>query len=329
MRLLRDNLDIRDGLCSTSEIIQDVEQSKYQWEEKFVEKTKEEEECYQELITYRKELVDREWRSSDGVSAGVWRPRGQMDVPDTMSPDSVFSGYSKQIIPDHQLPPVHVKKEKKAAPMPVQGVICQAMSPPTLSSQLSPSTSGQEVNKIKIKREDLNQPPSSSTSAPKSLFDRPRPVKMVPRRPLTALDRSSSMGNPPSAAGGTFQPLKPVLRGEAEAGPEWTIQEDHVLHQAVTSVQELSLTTLSPHVAHLVNWDMVSDMVNSVSWCYRSGKQCRARWDTNLVPREEGRITYDATPKKLKKDKKLRMQKIGGGQSRQQQILQICILIIN
>ena len=107
MRLLRDNLDIRDGLCSTSEIIQDVEQSKYQWEEKFVEKTKEEEECYQELITYRKELVDREWRSSDGVSAGVWRPRGQMDVPDTMSPDSVFSGYSKQIIPDHQLPSVH------------------------------------------------------------------------------------------------------------------------------------------------------------------------------------------------------------------------------
>ena len=82
--------------------IQDVEQSKYQWEEKFVEKTKEEEECYQELITYRKELVDREWRSSDGVSAGVWRPRGQMDVPDTMSPDSVFSGYNKQIIPDHQ-----------------------------------------------------------------------------------------------------------------------------------------------------------------------------------------------------------------------------------
>ena len=199
--------------------------------------------------------------------------------------------------------------------MPVQGVICQAMSPPTLSSQLSPSTSGQEVNKIKIKREDLNQPPSSSTSAPKSLFDRPRPVKMVPRRPLTALDRSSSMGNPPSAAGGTFQPLKPVLRGEAEAGPEWTIQEDHVLHQAVTSVMELSLTTLSTHVAHIVNWDMVSDMVNSVSWCYRSGKQCRARWDTNLVPREEGRITYDATPKKLKKDKKLRMQKIGGGQA--------------
>ena len=48
-------------------------------------------------------------------------------------------------------------------------------------------------------------------------------------------------------------------------------------------------------------------MVNSVSWCFRSSKQCRARWKSQLLLREEGRLAqYDSsTPKKMKKDKKL------------------------
>ena len=40
---------------------------------------------------------------------------------------------------------------------------------------------------------------------------------------------------------------------------------------------------------------------------FRSSKQCRARWESQLVPREEGRLAqYDnSRPKKRKKDKKL------------------------
>ena len=51
---------------------------------------------------------------------------------------------------------------------------------------------------------------------------------------------------------------------------------------------------------------------------FRSSKQCRARWESQLVPREEGRITqYDNTPKKMKKDKKLglKLDKKTTGQS--------------
>ena len=52
---------------------------------------------------------------------------------------------------------------------------------------------------------------------------------------------------------------------------------------------------------------------------FRSSKQCKARWESQLVPREEGRLTqYDnSTPKKMKKDKKLglKMDKKTAGQN--------------
>ena len=51
---------------------------------------------------------------------------------------------------------------------------------------------------------------------------------------------------------------------------------------------------------------------------FRSNKQCRARWESQLVPREEGRLTqYDNTPKKMKKDKKLglKLDKKSSGQN--------------
>merc|ERR1711976_1092780 len=99
---------------------------------------------------------------------------------------------------------------------------------------------------------------------------------MVPRRPLTGLQtstfQSSSLSNsipaPNSSISSPYQ-SRPMLR-ETDAGPEWTVQEDWSLHQAVTNVQELSLSTMSSSAGHIVNWDMVSDMVNAVSSCYRS-----------------------------------------------------------
>ena len=310
MRLLRDHVEVRLGLSKLGPEPEDVEDSKMDWETRLADKMRQqEEEETGEMITYSRELVDRQWKSGDGTVASVWRPRGQLHVPDTVAPEATFSGYSKQIIPENQLPPVHVKKEKKTGPTPFDArVICAPMSPPTLSGQMSPSSMGSDVTKTKIKREDL-----PSSAPPKSLFDRPRPMKMVPRRPMGGLQpspfHSSHLGpGSGSASGaGSFQPLRPL-----DAGPEWTIQEDWALHQAVTSLQDLSLATVSTggHSGHIVNWDLVSDMVNAVSWCYRPAKQCRARWEASLVPREEGRITMDNTPKKMKKDKKLGINKM-------------------
>lgn len=51
----------------------------------------------------------------------------------------------------------------------------------------------------------------------------------------------------------------------------------------------LNLTVVSP--AHTPNWDLVSDVVNSCSRIYRSSKQCRSRYESVLIPREEGKVS--------------------------------------
>ena len=271
MRLLRDNVEMRLGLTSSALDIPTIstaeqEEAKISWERKFLNKQKEEErlEKLENMLTYSQELVEREWKSVDGRVAGVWRPPGQYQA-DKVPMETVFSGYSRHLIPESQLPPIHVKKENKSAPLPIAGVICQAMSPPTLGNDLTAATLGDRDKHSKIKRED------QSGNAPKSLFDRPRPhPKMVarPRPPFT----QTSLSAPVQISGslsGQFQSLKPLLR-EVDAGPSWTIQEDQALHQAVMTVQELGLnTTSATNPGHTINWDMVSDMVNSVSWCFR------------------------------------------------------------
>ena len=114
MRLLRDHVEIRLGLSKLGPEPESVEDSKMDWETKQADKMRQQQqEETGEMITYSRELVDRQWRSGDGTVSSVWRPRSQLHVPDTVAPETTFSGYSKQIIPESQLPPVHVKKEKK------------------------------------------------------------------------------------------------------------------------------------------------------------------------------------------------------------------------
>ena len=101
---------------------EDMGDGKMEWETRLADKIRQqEEEVTGEMIS--RELVDRQWKSGDGTVAGVWRQ--QLDIPDTVAPETTFSGHSKQIIPESQLPPVHVKKEKKARPAPFNNrVIC-------------------------------------------------------------------------------------------------------------------------------------------------------------------------------------------------------------
>ena len=73
--------------------------------------------------------------------------------------------------------------------------------------------------------------------------------------------------------------------------------------QAVQNLFDVPLNLMIVSPAHTPNWDMVADVVNSVSRVYRSPKQCRHRYETVIIPREEGRILYDMNPRKQKKTK--------------------------
>merc|ERR1719318_1883447 len=300
MRLLRDSWEARIGLTKVGDVTVSQGERKLDWERKFLAKEQEEEDTLANMVTYQSDLVDREWRAADGVVSELYKPPG---VCDDLISEPISCGYSRETIEECDLPAVHVKKEKKVSPCPSVGTICPAMSPPSLASQMSPNMSGEM--KPKIRREDLLAP------APRSLFDRPKPLKAVPRRPPGLPGTAPfpptvpSPVTPPTPTPTPLQTIKPIYR-EADAGPEWTIQEDWALHQAVTAVQELPLSLTANSPGHISNWDMVADMVNAVSRCFRSGKQCRARYESTVVPRAEGRIMYDVTPtKKLKKAAKL------------------------
>ena len=81
---------------------------------------------------------------------------------------------------------------------------------------------------------------------------------------------------------------------EAENSPDWLIQEDWALLQAVTELIKLPLSLQSQWPAHAPNWDLVSDMVNAVSRYFRGPRQCKSRYESIIQPREEGRIHFDA-----------------------------------
>lgn len=60
----------------------------------------------------------------------------------------------------------------------------------------------------------------------------------------------------------------------------------------------LSLCVVMP--AHTPNWELVADIVNTVSSVYRSPKMCKQRFENEIAPREEGRSASDVTSVKKK-----------------------------
>ena len=304
MQRLRECWEVREGI--EGESLREPEgeyEKKHRWERKRKAREDEEVDDPSQEVTFPKELAERIWRSEDGMEPTVYRAPG---LGDELMVKPLTAGYATTTIPEEQLPPVHVpRREKKTPPPEGSRVICVPPSPPYLPDSIpySPSSSGLDI-KPKMKREEHSVP---TPKAPSSLFDRPRGTAgrpAIPRRPIH--------GTPNYPVAGSQVPTlqKPVATvREAEHGPEWTIQEDWALHQAVTSLQELPLGLTAPSPGHIPNWDMVADMVNAVSRCFRSGKQCRGRYEGSLVPREEGRVLYDVTPKKIKKMNKLGMAK--------------------
>merc|ERR1712045_852754 len=130
------------------------------------------------------------------------------------------------------------------------------------------------------------------TYAPRSLFDRPvNPQKVRPKVPRPHPQPPGRDG-PNKVPPLPFHPL-PRPQVEAENVPDWLVAEDWALLTAVRDLLELPLNLQATSPAHTPNWDMVADMVNSVSHVYRGPRQCRNRYETIVVPREEGRILFD------------------------------------
>ena len=118
MRLLRDNVEMRLGLRSATlarpaVAEEEEEDAKLRWERKFLEGRRQEQELerLENMLTYSQDLVDREWQSGDGKLAAVWGHPGQ-DQADLAPMETVFSRYSRVLIPNSELPPVYVKEEK-------------------------------------------------------------------------------------------------------------------------------------------------------------------------------------------------------------------------
>ncbi|KAL3226668.1 hypothetical protein MRX96_024863 [Rhipicephalus microplus] len=70
--------------------------------------------------------------------------------------------------------------------------------------------------------------------------------------------------------------------------------------EVIQQLQDIPLNSTALTPGHTPNWDLVADVVNTVSRIYRSPKHCKDRFENIIVPREEGKILHDTNPKKQK-----------------------------
>ncbi|XP_053557849.1 E1A-binding protein p400 [Bombina bombina] len=242
------------------------------WEEK-MEWVEEEE----DLLTYtREDAYNKEfiYDNSDGQTEimPIWTPPTPPQDENDIYIDSVMClMYDTNPIPESKLPPIYVRKERKRL-------------------KTDPAVSGRKKK----------QRHGESVVPPRSLFDRAAPGMLKVRREGKEQKKNLLLKQQTQFA----KPLPTLVKPATESGPdnpEWLISEDWALLQAVKHLLELplNLTIVSP--AHTPNWDLVSDVVNSCSRIYRSSKQCRSRYENVIIPREEGKLMFEANPKKKTK----------------------------
>ncbi|CAM4715406.1 unnamed protein product [Leuciscus chuanchicus] len=255
-----------------------IEAAKRGWELQQQQKVKVEKEEQmiledeEDLFTYtREDAYNMEYVfENDGQTElmPLWTPPTPPQDDNDIYIDSVIClMYDTAPMPESKLPPVYVRKERKR--------------------HMDPSALGRKKKKGH----------GESVIPPRSLFDKASLLKV--RREGKDQKKNFSLKQQAPFA----KPLPSLLKPAMEAGqdnPEWLISEDWALLQAVKQLLELplNLTIVSP--AHTPNWDLVSDVVNSCSRIYRSPKQCRSRYENVIIPREEGKLIYEANPKKNK-----------------------------
>ena len=64
-------------------------------------------------------------------------------------------------------------------------------------------------------------------------------------------------------------------------------------------VLEMPLSLVTQMPAHTPNWDLVADLVNTVSCVYRSAKECKQRFENVVAAMDDGK-TGGTPRKKLK-----------------------------
>ncbi|XP_058245104.1 E1A-binding protein p400 isoform X2 [Hemibagrus wyckioides] len=258
-----------------------IEASKRVWEMRQQQKRKREEveqaalEDEEDLFTYTREdayNMEYVFESADGQTEimPLWTPPTPPQDDNDIYIDSVIClMYDSAPMPESKLPPVYIRKEHKRPKM-------------------DPSAMGRKKKKGH----------GEAVIPPRSLFDKASMLKV--RREGKDQKKNFSLKQQAPFA----KPLPSLVKPTMEPGqdnPEWLISEDWALLQAVKQLLELplNLTIVSP--AHTPNWDLVSDVVSSCSRIYRSPKQCRSRYENVIIPREEGKLIYEANPKKKTK----------------------------
>ncbi|KAM3939886.1 E1A-binding protein p400-like isoform 2-T2 [Leptodactylus fuscus] len=244
----------------------------------------------EELLTYTREdayNMDFICDGPDGETEimPIWTPPTPPQDENDIYIDSVMClMYDTNPIPESKLPPVYVRKERKR-------------------HRTDPSASGR---KKKMRHGEAVVPP-------RSLFDRAAPNPLKVRKEGKEQKKNILLKQQTQFA----KPLPTLIKPIMETGPdnpEWLISEDWALLQAVKQLLELPLNLSVVSPAHTPNWDLVSDVVNSCSRIYRSSKQCRSRYENVIIPREEGKLLYEASPKKksenIFKNKPLRTSQI-------------------
>ncbi|KAM7416308.1 hypothetical protein PAMA_018395 [Pampus argenteus] len=257
-----------------------LEYSKKGWELQQLQKLKEEEQERQvmegdeDLFTYTREdayNMEYVFDAEDGHTEimPLWTPPTPPQDDNDIYIDSVMClMYDTTPMPESKLPPIYIRKEHKRLKM--------------------------DPSAARKKKKGHGE----TVIPPRSLFEKASMLKV--RRESKDQKKNFSLKQQAPFA----KPLPSLVKPAMEAGqdnPEWLISEDWALLQAVKQLLELplNLTIVSP--AHTPNWDLVSDVVNSCSRIYRSPKQCRNRYENVIIPREEGKLVYEANPKKKTK----------------------------
>ncbi|KAF7669164.1 hypothetical protein LDENG_00236010 [Lucifuga dentata] len=263
-----------------STLKEQLECSKKSWELQQLQKLKTEEEQQlfmegdEDLFTYTREdayNMEYVFDAEDGHTEimPLWTPPTPPQDDNDIYLDSVMClMYDTTPMPESKLPPIYIRKEHKRLKMDPSAA--RKKKKGHGETVIPPRSLFEKASMLKVRREGKDQKKNFSLKQ-QAPFAKPLP----------------SLAKPAMEAG--------------QDNPEWLISEDWALLQAVKQLLELplNLTIVSP--AHTPNWDLVSDVVNSCSRIYRSPKQCRSRYENVIIPREEGKLVYEANPKKKTK----------------------------
>ncbi|CAG9863848.1 unnamed protein product [Phyllotreta striolata] len=266
----------------------EIEKQKKEWEQNRLAAMREEEERRareleeeNDMITFsREDAANQVWVSDNTMEQmPMWCPPTPPQQDNDVYIDQTMAFlYDQSIMAESQLPPIYVKRDQKR------------------NRYEAGLTESRRALKIPRKEE--------STNAPKSLFHSATILKM--RRDLK-IQKYRGLIRPSIPITGKSSIQKPPV--EQPIFHDWTIHEDMAILKVVQNFQGLPLNLIVMNPGHTPNWDFVSDYVNTVSITFRSPKQCRQRYESHLMQREEGKQSGLDTYMKKKKSKSSSLQK--------------------